>query len=76
VKKVTRGRMCLWGVAREGYTDVPECLAENFAYSEQCLLIALAGPAAQERYDPAGYKQEVLPALALTTRSRERRFAS
>ena len=58
VKKVTRGRMRLCGVEREGYTDVPECSAETPAYSKQCPLIALAGPAAQERHDPAGYKRD------------------
>jgi hypothetical protein len=58
VKKVTRGRMCFEGVELEGYADVPECRVENPAYSEQCLLIALAGPAAQKHYDPVGYKRD------------------
>jgi hypothetical protein len=45
-------------VSLAGHTRVPECLAENPAYSEQCLWIALAGPAAHERYDPAGYQRD------------------
>ncbi len=57
-EQVSRGSISLWGVYLAGHTRVPECLAENPAYSEQCLWIALAGPAAHMRHDPAGYQRE------------------
>ena len=57
VEHVSRGRISLWGVSVSGHRRVPECLAENPTYSERCPWIALAGPAAHERYDPVGYRR-------------------
>lgn len=57
VEHVSLGSASLWGVSLAGHTRVPECLAENPAYSERCLWITLAGPAAHARYDPVGYQR-------------------
>ena len=67
VEHVSLGSASLWGVSLAGHTRVPECLAENPAYSERCLWITLAGPAAHARYDPVGYQRVALPALATSS---------
>jgi hypothetical protein len=61
VRRVSRGLTggpLFGGEWFEGYTCVPDCAAKNSSYLQQCLWIALAGPAAQERHDPTGYPRD------------------